>query len=606
MNAVRVSLVRMSLVMLGLIATLALGSARAAAADVAVDGLSLNAKAVTFYADRYVIVGDEDVEVKLSDGTRITGDTFQMDLRLNRFIVAGGVRVTFGGQTGEQTIEGAAFSEFLDFHRTYFVPITTEPDRWTFVDGDFAHPLLGREMPGDVFFLPDMSDEHAFIRSKRALIVPRQSVQFTPASVDTGIGWAPTPNWFLNFSNNPNFAQNSLAGANVDVPYPLAGSSHSLTAAHLRYDSIDKLFGSIEQHFVTDRSYAVASINPVTRPEKQYNLIAYDRTSPNTGVQLFLQENAFQHGFSQPLAAAGYAHLQVTQALRASYLQFNGNAYYNSLLADPAPLTYYGDSSHGWSPEHPVDASLLWQGYDHRVNGLPLSFRLRSGFGIAHNSFTPLLTLGGTSYPTVWQHSAGGSLYSSPLRLNRDKLSRDTLLNVSFDAQRQWFSSPHYLDTMTSAATVSKAFDRHVSAYVGFTVTQISDHYGAQQLEVYPPTIPSSPVTGETFPGYAAFQGFGTTRSFVTSLIFTPSAKIGGSLIYRSNSDFPVPIPESAYPPGPGYNVLPSPYGAAPQLLTANLRVRITPTIQFDITRAYAFGWGNWHLTPQWGFQIEK
>jgi hypothetical protein len=525
-----------------------------------------------------------------------------MDLRLNRFIVAGGVRVAFG----DRTIEGAAFSEFLDFHRTYFVPITTEPDRWTFVDGDFAHPLLGREMPGDVFFLPDMSDEHAFIRAQRASIVPRQSVRFTPASVNSGLGWTPTPTWFLSFGSNPNFAQNSLAGANVDVPYPFAGGTHSLSAAHVRYDSIDKLFGSLEQHIVSDKSYVVASINPVTRPEKQYNLLAYDRMSPNLGVQVFLQENAFQHGLRRPFAAAGYAHLQVTEALRASYLQFNGNAYYDSLLANPAPLTYYENPSYPWTPDHPTDASLLWQGYDHRVNMLPVYFRLRSGYGLTHNGLTPILSLGGTAYPTEWYHSAGGTLYSSPLRLARDKLSRDTLLNLSLDAQRQWFSAPHHIDTMTTAATVSKAFDRHVSAYVGYTVTQTSDDYGAQQLAAYPPAVPVSLQTGESFPGYAAFEGFGTTRSFVTSLIFNPSTRVSGSLIYRSNSDFPVPIPEPAYPPGPGYNVLPSPYGVAPQLLTANLRVRITPTIQLDFTRAYAFGWGNWHLTPQWGFQIEK
>lgn len=594
--------VRFLLALLALAATFALGTPRAAAADVSRDPFSLSAKSVTFYADRFVIVGDEDVVVTLSDGTRITGNTFQMDLRLNRFIIAGGVRVTFG----DRTIEGAAFSEFLDFHRTYFVPITTEPDRWTFVNGDFAHPLLGREMPGDVFFLPEMGDEHAFIRSRRATIVPRQSVRFAPASINSGAGWAPTPTWFMVFSNNPNFAQNSLAGANVDVAYPFAGSSNALTAAHLRYETVDGLFGSLEQHLVTDRAYAVASINPVTRPGKQYNLIAYDRASPNLGIQVFLQENAFQHGFSQPYDAAGYAHVQITEALRRSYLQLNTNAYYDSLLANPAPLTYYVNPSYPWTPNHPVDASLLWQGFDHRINKLPLYFRLRSGFGYAHDGLSPIFGIGGVAWNSLWYHSAGASLYSSPLRVNRDKLSRDTLLTVTADSQRQWFSAPHYIDTMSTGATLSKAFDRRLSAYVGYSVTQTSDHFGAQQLEAYPPTIPTSLQTGETYPGYAAFQGFATSRSLVVSVLYIPSTRIGGSLIYRSNRDFPVPIPEPGFPPGPGYNVTASPYGVAPQLLTANLRIRITPTIQLDLTRAYSFGWGNWHLSPQWGFQIEK
>lgn len=590
---------RFLVTLLAFAALLALGAPRAEAADVSRDALSLGAQQVTFYADRFVIVGDGDVDVRLSDGTRITGNTFQMDLRLNRFIVAGNVRVAFG----DRTIEGAAFSEFLDFHRTYFLPITSEPDRWTFVDGDFAHPLLGREMPGDVFFLPDMSDEHAFIRSKQATIVPRQSVRFTPASINSGLGWIPTPKYFLNFSNNPNFAQNSLSGASVDVPYTFTGGSHSLSTVHLRYDSTDQLFGALEQHLVSDRSYVVASINPATRPEKQYNVVGYDRVSPNFGVQFFLQENAFQHGLSQPLSASGYGHLQVTGALRRSYLQLNANAYYDSLLADPAPLTYYGDPTHGWTPDHPVDVSLTWQGYEHRINKVPAFFRMRSGFGFTHNGITPIQSLGGVAYPSVWQHFAGGSLYSAPLRLNRDKHSRDTLLNVSIDTQRQWFSSPHHIDTLSTGGTLSKAFDRHVSAYVGYTVVQTSDHYGAQQLDAYPPTVATSPATGEVYPGYAAFQGFGTTRSLTASVIFVPSSRVSASVIYRSNHDFPVPIPQPSSEPGTN---VPMPYGISPQLLTANLRIRVTPTIQLDFTRSYAFGWGNYHLTPQWGFQIEK
>jgi hypothetical protein len=585
--------------LLALVASFALGASRADAADVARDAFTLSAKSVTFYADRFVIVGDEDVDVLLADGTRITGDTFQMDLRLNRFIIAGSVRVQFG----EQQIEGAAFSEFLDFHRTYFVPITTEPDRWTFVDGDFAHPLLGREMPGDVFALPDMSDEHPFIRSKRAVITPRESVRFTPATVNSGAGWIPTPNWFLNFSNNPNFVANSLSGANVDVPYSFAGSSHSLSTVHLRYDQYDHIFGAFEQHLVFDRGYVVGSINPITKPQKQYNIVAYDRASPTFAAQLLLQENAYQYGLNMPLSASAFVNLQLTKALHQSYLQFLGNLYFYSLLADPAPLTYYGNPSFGWNPNHPVDWSLVWQGFDHRINKLPVSFRLRSGFGYTHNGVTPIQTLGGVAYPTVWQHLVGGTLYTAPLRLNRDKLSRDTLLNLSFDTQRQWFSSPHYIDTTSGAATVSKTFSRQFSVFVGYTITQTSDIYGAQQLEAYPPTIPTSLVTGETYPGYAAFRGLGTTRSLVGSLIFKASPRVAGSLIYRTNSDFPVPIPVPSYPPG---TLVQSPYGVSPQLLTGDLRIRISPTILLDFNRSYAFGWGNYHVTPQWGFTIEK
>ena len=56
MNAARAILAALAFA-----ATLALGAAPAGAADVAHDALALSAKLVTFYADRFVIEGDEGV-----------------------------------------------------------------------------------------------------------------------------------------------------------------------------------------------------------------------------------------------------------------------------------------------------------------------------------------------------------------------------------------------------------------------------------------------------------------------------------------------------------------------------------------------------------------
>jgi hypothetical protein len=88
---------------------------------------SLKAREIDFYSARYILAADGNVEVRLGDGTRITGNTFAMDLRLNRFVIAGNVTLT----TATQTYTGAAFSDFFDFDRQYFVPVGDEPDRWT-------------------------------------------------------------------------------------------------------------------------------------------------------------------------------------------------------------------------------------------------------------------------------------------------------------------------------------------------------------------------------------------------------------------------------------------------------------------------------------------
>jgi hypothetical protein len=199
--------------------------------------------------------------------TRITGNTFFMDLRLNRFVIAGNVRVFAAGKE----IDGAAFAEYFDFDRAYFVPITTEPDRWTFVAGDYAHPALGRQMPGDTFFLPDLSGERVFLYANRAVVDPRESVRFAPAKLNFGLDTFVTfPSYFLTFSQNPNYAQNALPGAYIDGPLDFAGGENGLSAAHIRYDSLNGIFPALEQHLIGQNYYLVAAASPLTRPLKQY------------------------------------------------------------------------------------------------------------------------------------------------------------------------------------------------------------------------------------------------------------------------------------------------------------------------------------------------
>ena len=215
--------------------------------------IRLSADRVEFYYDRFVIEADGNVNIALPGSIVVKGDTFSMDLRLHRFLVAGNVTIS----DGAQTLHGAAMSDFLSFRRVYFVPVTDQPDRWTFLDNDFAHPQKGREMPGDAFFFPELGGARPYIRAQSAIINPDNYVTFRPASINTGIGYLPAPVYVLNFSKNPNLAQNSLSGANFDAPYPFAGNEQSISAVHFRYDNINKTYLSFEQHFASDKAYAV-------------------------------------------------------------------------------------------------------------------------------------------------------------------------------------------------------------------------------------------------------------------------------------------------------------------------------------------------------------
>ncbi len=581
---------------------------------------SLSAREIDFYSARYVLTADGDVDVRFTDGTRITGNAFAMDLRLNRFLVAGDVRLYAAGQT----YDGAAYADFLDFDRQYFVPVTDEPDRWTYIHRDFAHPYRGRLMPGDTFFLPDVGHDRIFAVAHKVVVQPRESIKFVTPTLNFGLAKLPWPTYFLNFTANPNFAQNSLPGAFVDGPYDAFGGGHSLFSTHLRYDNQNGPFFAYEQHQVSDRHYLVGSISPLTRPFKTYNFLAFDRLSPKLQIQTFFQESAFQSGFHSPLSAVGYANLKITQGLPHSYLQLNADQYWQSLLAQPAVavntpgcnncggLYFYGDPTHNWVPNHPNDTLLTWTGFQNRVfRKFPhLQFQTRAAAGFAHEGYG-LFALNGVSTSTVWNHLFGLNLAAPSIVVIPDTagLRRDLFLNLTADKQRTWYSIPHHLDQTVVDGTLSIAPDRHVSLLAGYSITNSGDFWGNNQSLFYPSiSTYFSPSTGQLYPSWSAFRGFQTQRSLRGQVLYTPSTEVALSLQYRHNHDFPEPIPGSDINAGfkaPANSLSWGNIGVAPDQLTVDLRFRLTPILTIDFTDAYFFNFGGYQKwSPNYQVQV--
>ncbi|MBV9233400.1 MAG: hypothetical protein JO030_05100, partial [Candidatus Eremiobacteraeota bacterium] len=234
--------------------------------------IQINATRIDFYYDRFLLEADGNVRLRTSDGFTVTGDAFSMDLKLNRFMVAGHVHL----HDASGDVSGAAISDFLDFRRIYFVPVTSAPDRWTFLNGDLAHPSKGRVMPGDAFYFPDVPQQPS-ITGNAAVIGTKTYVRFINSH--TYLAGAPIPlgSDVINFSPDQYFAQNSLSGATADLTWNLAGSANSLTAVHLRYDPTYHTYLSVEQHLVGQHEYAIFSVNPATRAEKWWNTMLYDK-----------------------------------------------------------------------------------------------------------------------------------------------------------------------------------------------------------------------------------------------------------------------------------------------------------------------------------------
>ena len=60
--------------------------------------MQLSASHISFYNDQFEVEADGNVRVTTSDGFTVTGDAFSMDLKLNRFLVAGHVTLQYGNE----------------------------------------------------------------------------------------------------------------------------------------------------------------------------------------------------------------------------------------------------------------------------------------------------------------------------------------------------------------------------------------------------------------------------------------------------------------------------------------------------------------------------
>jgi len=525
------------------------------------------------------------VRVWVSDGVKIEGDACSINMGLRRFVVAGHVRL----MTPAATYAGAAFADFLPFHRAYFIPLEELPDRWTFLNDNWANPEKGREMPGDAFFLADMSDSRPFITSRRVVIDPENYIQFSPASFvffNASVATPPLPFYVRNFSDNPNFSVNALSGASFDLPYGFAASPASLDTAHFRYDPIRKTYFSFEHHSVFgQQGYAVFSLNPATQPAKQWNVLSYIPASSNSALALNTQLFTFQSGLSQPLSSNGFADLQYIQALRQSAVKFELTQLYDSLL-EPTPLGYYGDPSHPFVPNHPIITALAWSGFDQRVGSSGFSYRLLSGLGQMHDGFG----VSGTTLRDV-QTVYAGAILSSPLY----RAPFGTAAFGSYQLQHVWLSFPNSVDFQTAIVSDSKSVSNKffltgslllqsvVTKNVGETVASPNASTGMVPQPLSPNGLPTVGGVATLFPHV-------TNSALILTAAVAPSPSFQFTIVAQENHYTPIQQPFVAGPPR---------YQAS-----ADARMRISKTLFLDIGRSYYFNWANQRWSPTFALQV--
>ncbi len=354
-----------------------------------------------------------------------------------------------------------------------------------------------------------------------------------------GLGaYVPTPSYYVNFSTDQHLGTNSLAGANFDATWSLAGNANSISALHFRYDTINKAYLAFEQHLSGSKAYAVFSLNPITRPNKFWDLILSDQPSDRFQVKTFTQMNTFQHGLAQPSVSSQFTTLQATQALTQSFLQLNAELVNYSMLANGGSAAAVPNFP---AVQHPTSISLSATTFNHQIAHLPLYERLSYGFGLQHNSYG-LQTLGGVVYPTIWQHNVDLQAFIPQLKLGGNPIiTKNYYVNFSVEKNRQWNSLPHYIDTTTTNLSLSKTFDAHFMGFLSESILNTGDYYGALQSAVYPSYVPVA--GGNPYPGYAAFNGFATLRTLSLDLTYTNNGNFSASFLARQHRDFPAAYP---------------------------------------------------------------
>jgi hypothetical protein len=554
--------------------------------------IELHADTIDYYSNRFILTADGHVRAQLSDGTVISGNTFSVDLKLNRYLIAGNVRVD--GRTVHE--KAAAVAAFPDLDRIYLLTLGPTPDRWTYFGQDYTDPHPGRQQPGDAFDFPNLEGQKPYIIAKSATIFLKNNVEFPAGSRIAILGaYTPTPGYVINYSSNPNFYQNAFSGAVFDIGIPFHGAADAISAAHIRYLQYNGLFLSFDQHFVHNQDYAVFSVNPLTQNQRQWNAILYKRLSPDVEARFFFQLSTLSQFLAQPISASSYANFTVNSKIGRYAVGLSTDQFNDGLVGNPPDDQHTADNLN--PAGHPFDANLTVQSFEDewrvfRYIGVPLKFQYRGGYGYYHDDLgVPTIegpTYGGVLYPTIFHTYLGLTLYTAPVRL-----AKQVTISAKADKLEQWYSLPHHVVTTDVSATIARTpLSAKLPAFLlSYDVLNIGDYYGAAQLTAYPPYQPDT-ITNQygTFSGLSAFDGFATSRTLSGSIVYTPTPYFAINLTMQYFNVTPKPVP------GVG--------GQAPYQFNADVRFRVNPHILVDLSRSYYFNWASTTWSPQWVLQF--
>jgi hypothetical protein len=514
----------------GVLALAALWPAAAAAKPSA----EIAGGSVLFYNDSLAIVVRNGVTMHLADGAVVTGAAAYVDLRGDRAVIAGDARIA----RGTATLQADALA--FDLRERKIDVLRT--DTGIAATG----PTLAQPQPapndGAAFVFPELADNKAYIRARRAEIVSRTSVRFRPAAFPTSTAAPPVPMYLYTFAAGNGYAATALSSAAFDQPYGLFSTPNALTALHLRYIDGTGLSLGIEQNILDNNDgFLAGALDVPVHAAIDDGLNGYRRLGEDGTVSLGASTD---DGFHQ-------ATLGFTQAIGTLVSRLN-----------------YGITNTGAS-----SALLSLRTRDQRLFG-GFTWHTSVNYGL-------LAQDGGVYAPapspaqiqTVWQKGidvfVASPVVNGPLR---------TTLSATVDGSRTAYSYPHTFNALETDITGSRRLSRTLTLFFGYDARWSADIFPNAQAIFYPPT-PADP----------AYAGYGTARLANVDVQYVQGPYTSVRLSYRKADDFPQ------------VNFI---AGRPPNEVRADLRLRLFPNIGFSFGRSYDFGWNGSRWVPGWNFSV--
>ncbi len=211
-----------------------------------------------------------------------------------------------------------------------------------------------------------------------------------------------------------------------------------------------------------------------------------------------------------------------------------------------------------------------------------IGYQLQSGFGFDRDAEM-------TPFPQGYRTTLGGSLLS-PYGLHGPF---HTELSAKYDISSTTYDYGHQSASQTTTLTLIGRPRKDLSMTTYAQIQQSSNRYAwdaAQFLGLPDPAQPYTAPDGSPYPGYFAYQGLSTLRTYATTLTFTPHPpyRIDLSLVHAH--DFPQ------------YGG----FGRPPLSATLTLQAPLGARLLMIYGRTYNFGWGGQYLVPQYTFSLTQ